>query len=597
MSRQKNLMTLCFASVFTLGLAACGGGGGGDAPVAGMMDGDDTDDTTTSSLVGKVFPDGTMFMLPAGLVEDITVSVEEGASVPVPGVGIFECVTGPCTIAVASDVVTTTGVIGVVSLAEGLPAEVLTALASNTEDAPAGPTPATAEQMTADAATKVKAIDKEAGQDTAAGLGGTGATTYSMDIKRDRDGTTVEIKDTANAGDDDPEFIKQDVNLGVGRTMHVRVNSDDEDGKVEEVVIVETDIKAPKATLFVMVADQGLNARDLDDDVDADKNGTANDDFTALMVDQAASAVAEGEVDVRKLIKSAALSSGATSFAFDVESTTDTDEAFETEGTYNGAPGKYRCDAVSSDCTVSVDPKGAITSIVGGWVFTPDRGAKSQVADTDYLQYGFWLMRTKKDGATTYNEVETFAEAIGFGDEEPTPDGLGAVTGDATYEGGSVGVYVKNVLDDQANIASATSGHFSADVELTANFSGGDVPLNNHFTIGGTITKFVLSGGEENDWAVKLGLADFSTRTVGDDPGESMPGSTFTPMFSGVATGDSTALAGSWNGMFHGEAGMLDHDGDEATPVVNTPPAAVVGEFNANFTNGTAAGGFGANKQ
>ena len=30
-------------------------------------------------------------------------------------------------------------------------------------------------------------------------------------------------------------------------------------------------------------------------------------------------------------------------------------------------------------------------------------------------------------------------------------------------------------------------------------------------------------------------------------------------------------------------------------PPVNTKPAAVVGEFNANFTDGTAAGGFGAN--
>ena len=40
---QKNLITLCFATVFTLGLAACGGGGGGgggDAPpVTSMTDG------------------------------------------------------------------------------------------------------------------------------------------------------------------------------------------------------------------------------------------------------------------------------------------------------------------------------------------------------------------------------------------------------------------------------------------------------------------------------------------------------------------------------------------------------------------------------
>ena len=75
-----------------------------------------------------------------------------------------------------------------------------------------------------------------------------------MTIKRDRDGTMVEIEDPANAGDDDPKFIKQDVDLGVGRTMHVRTMPENEDGEVvEEVVIVKTDIKAPKATLFAKV--------------------------------------------------------------------------------------------------------------------------------------------------------------------------------------------------------------------------------------------------------------------------------------------------------------------------------------------------------
>ena len=45
-----------------------------------------------------------------------------------------------------------------------------------------------------------------------------------------------------------------------------------------------------------------------------------------------------------------------------------------------------------------------------GWIFTPDKGATSDVADADYLHYGFWLMRTTDaDGAITYNEVETFA--------------------------------------------------------------------------------------------------------------------------------------------------------------------------------------------
>ena len=65
-------------------------------------------------------------------------------------------------------------------------------------------------------------------------------------------------------------------------------------------------------------------------------------------------------------------------------------------------------------CTVTVDGDGAVTAISDGdWVFTPDEGATSDVADADYLHYGFWLRRTTdEDGVLTYNEVETFAGAL-----------------------------------------------------------------------------------------------------------------------------------------------------------------------------------------
>ena len=231
--------------------------------------------------------------------------------------------------------------------------------------------------------------------------------------------------------------------------------------------------------------------------------------------------------------------------------------------------------------------------------FTPDdEDVTVSEADADYLHYGFWLKNTTKDGETTYNEVETFAGAMGIG--ETTATDLAVVEGTAIYndKGGSVGVYVKNVLDVQANIVSATSGHFSADVELTAKFGGNNVIANNQFTIGGMITGFVLQHGETNDWNVTLGLADFGNRGEGNEPGDSPPGSSgHTNVFSGVATGDSTAAPGSWNGMFHGEAGDVDHDGDANTTGINTQPVAVTGEFNANFTDGTAAGGFGVNKK
>ncbi len=117
--------------------------------------------------------------------------------------------------------------------------------------------PPTAEELTKRADTKRKAIAAEAAQTTDAGLGGSNADgtavdTYSMTIKRGRDGTTVEIADTAQAGDDDPKFA-QAMDLGGGTTMHVRTMEADSDGDVvSEVVMVSTDIEAPKAVPFAM---------------------------------------------------------------------------------------------------------------------------------------------------------------------------------------------------------------------------------------------------------------------------------------------------------------------------------------------------------
>ena len=471
---------------------------------------------------------------------------------------------------------------------------------------PEGPTAAMIAATMA-AGTKATAINAEAAQGGAdnpdAGIGGdvaTGdATTYLMAIERPRAGTVVKITDSANAMEDDPKFA-QAMDFGDGRTMHVRTMEADDDGNVvEEVVIVSTDIAAPTATAFAKVVGQTLDARDLDDEVNADNTGTATDDWTALAVDQS-------EEEVRKLVKSSAFTAGTAAvlsfarFQMDSDNTMDGDQtvkAFETAGTYNGAMGTYRCNATDADCTVTLDTKGAITAMTVGWVFTPDAGATSDVADANYLSYGFWLKRTTDgDDVLTYNEVETFATATGPGHPETGGSDVGMVVGSATYEGSAVGVYVKNVLDDEANITTATSGHFTADVELNADFGGGGVAANDQFTIGGKITGFVLQHGEDNDWGVGLGLADFSGRTAGNEPGKSGPGNSHDNEFSGVATGDSTAAAGSWNGMFYGSSAEVDHDMDDTTDEIRYQPVAVIGEFNANFTDGTTAGAYGANK-
>ena len=474
---------------------------------------------------------------------------------------------------------------------------------------------------TASAATKTTAIRTEAAQTIGgtagtdgtggadAGLGGSGppsaiptagqvAGEYNLAIEYGSATITVE----AAAADDNVMFTDAEAGLDRGRTM-LMLESDPDmmTGEIErEIAVVGTDIDPDEDVPFedfevhtlsggtvTVSMPQELGVRDLDDTVDADMDGTPTNDFTALEVD-------ETDADVRALVASSAFTSATQSvltFPDDDTTTANMDEASEVAGTYNGTPGTYRCNG-SADCTVSLDAMGMITAMSDGWIFTPDTGATTAQPDYEYLSYGFWLQQTEdSDGAITYDEIETFAMAHGYA--EATSAGIGAVTGTASYSGDTVGVYVRNVTDSQGGIVSSTSGHFVADVTLDASFGGGNVRQFDQFTIGGMIEHFELSGGEEVDWDVTLGLADFSGgRDGGGEPGMSAPGNSHTAAFNGKATGDMAAMAGSWNGTFHGASGQITPTG--ATEAVNTPPSAVTGEFNATFTDGNVAGGFGA---
>ena len=135
------------------------------------------------------------------------------------------------------------------------------------------------------------------------------------------------------------------------------------------------------------------------------------------------------------------------------------------------------------------------------------------------MNFGFWLKTTTdEDGAVTYNEVETFAgSSLGAS----VANELDAVTGSATYDGDATGVYVKNVYNSVGAKTGATSGHFTADAELTAYFgqtvNDTNTPANEAGaiaprllnTISGTIDSFTLnptggSGPEAIAWTVAL---------------------------------------------------------------------------------------------
>ena len=403
------------------------------------------------------------------------------------------------------------------------------------------------------AGTKATAIGGEAGETGEAddGPGGVDAdTNHLIAIARDRDGTTVTI--TVDGAADDPKFAQM-MDFGDGRTMHVRDNGMGE----EEVVIVSTDIDEPTATPFAMVNGQTFDV----------STNTMNDEPDPTFE---AFAIAENDDDVRALVKSAAFTSNTVAtLTFDNNDTeTDDDEAFETAGTYNGAMGTYRCNGTAV-CTVTLDADGAITAMNDGWIFTPATGATSDVADADYLHYGFWLKKTTDaDGVLTYDEVETFA-----GSSIPASSSVTEVDGSATYEGGAVGVYVRNVFDSEGEIDTATSGHFRADAMLTATFgqtTTNSIVPNLLNTLSGTIDNFVLQHGEENEWSVNLqGPIDTADGTA-----------------SGTANGGGDP--GSFTATFHGDVMAVEG----VVPL----PSSVVGEFDANFSNGSVAGGFGARK-
>ena len=145
MFTQKNLITLCFATVFTLGLAACGGGGG-DAPAPSMMDDGD------GSLEGKYIPSGTTI---EGVdVSDVTLTAAGGESVTLPGLGTVECASDDgCSGTVAGGVLTITGDLKIVSVDPALDSETATVLAGLAVDMlPTEPEPTELEKAQAAAA-------------------------------------------------------------------------------------------------------------------------------------------------------------------------------------------------------------------------------------------------------------------------------------------------------------------------------------------------------------------------------------------------------------------------------------------------------------
>ena len=571
MSIHRKLMTVCCAAVLALGLAACGSS---DDDKMAMPD-RGKGITLASLEAGREVPKGTHRITgdEVELGDMYDAFVEYAANVPADGYapGAEAITVGGlmlmcsarseenCNLTIDEDAgtITVTGLILVVAEGGMFPDD-------RTDEQKVADAATAVKKKTTEALTKETAITAEADQQTDAGLGGDGATPgtdngdYELGIERDDMATTVTVTVHGATDDDDVTFEKAaDLYNAAGHMgqMVTRKMDADEDGNVvTEIAIVYTDIDAPTAMDFADIHDLTVNPETEGGDDFQSVEIVA--DNLAMIETDGITAIGAGQITVLAAVE-------------DDEGTMDVDEtvaAFETDATFDGAPGTLKC-AATNNCTVTLDGDGDITTIGSGWEFTPDPDETVDVADPDYLHYGVWLQKTTdEDGVTTYDEVQTFA---GASEELPASGRVDDVEGIAEYKGGAAGVYVHKTFATEGT-SEATAGHFKANASLTAYFAGGETPANKADMLQGTIDKFVLEHGEENMWTVALeGDITANAGTA-----------------SGTAKGGVMGQDGSFEATFHGATGD-DND---------VQPSSVVGEFNATFSNGSVVGGFGASQ-
>jgi hypothetical protein len=247
----------------------------------------------------------------------------------------------------------------------------------------------------------------------------------------------------------------------------------------------------------------------------------------------------------------------------------DRSNALYIRGTYDGAPGEYRC---TGTCTSTNDGKGSPRVLDGTWHFKPDAGAMVSQPDATYLYYGWWVNKDK-DGVP--KAASAFTGTIGTIPDLSNP---AILTGSATYAGNAAGKFaMSNPLDGTGN-----GGHFTANAMLEATFGSGTTA-----GVTGTIDNFRLNDGSEDPgWSVEL-------KRAGWDSDADIFGGTVNAMTVWSINGNKAPASGTWRGTMYDEM-PGDPPGGDGSNI----PTTVTGTFYSEFsTIGRMVGAFGAEKQ
>ena len=291
------------------------------------------------------------------------------------------------------------------------------------------------------------------------------------------------------------------------------------------------------------------------------------------------SALGETDTPVTRARASAFMHSGTQDHSIPTGS-----NAFTIRGHYDGAPGEFRC---TGPCTSTNDGEDGPSALGGTWHFKPDANAMVSLPDAHYLYYGWWVSKDE-DGDPT--AASAFAGRFGT-DSGDSADGLDTgwtgtydetvgsetITGSATYVGNAAGKYAWNPLDGTGH-----GGHFTADAELNAKFSGTDPGVS------GTVDNFRLNDGSEDPgWSVALGRGAF-----GSDGAISAPVAPVDPTVWSI-NGNKAPASGTWSGTMYDEMPGPAPDGDGSNI-----PTTVIGTFTSDYSAmGRMVGAFGADKE
>ncbi len=251
----------------------------------------------------------------------------------------------------------------------------------------------------------------------------------------------------------------------------------------------------------------------------------------------------------------------------------DRSRAVYIRGTYDGAPGEYRC---SGTCSSTNDGSGAPSALTGTWHFKPDTGAMVHQPDAEYLYFGWWV-RKNNDGVPKAASAFVGVVEPTAGDLDTGGD-LTAISGSATYVGNAAGKFaISNPLD-----GTGSGGHFTADAELKATFGTGATA-----GVTGTIDNFRLNDGSEDPgWSVALARGALGAS------GGTITAPTNDPTVWSI-NGNKALASGTWSGTMYDEMPGNAPDGDGSNI-----PTTVTGTFYSEFsTIGRMVGAFGANKQ